>query len=244
LWCLVNSVSQYGHLCFLLDGDRGLSCRRLGCGKLIPRRPSVRCACKWVAGYEKALFPSSGEVDSAALLLPASSCTVSFGAGLATLLEAVAMGAGALSNVPTLDKLAGLVWAVLSTCIVSEGVCWMFSATVARGSLVDVEAAGPACALLSSSGTLRTACLLSAAIAEFGLVRLAGVCSCISRCTSAIAAAAVMGAGLSLALFPGRGDGSWWRNGSTFLCPKLSGACGLRNADTVVSMLLVGRSLG
>jgi hypothetical protein len=88
------------------------------------------------------------------------------------------MGAVALSIVPRLDKLAGLVWAVLSTCMVSEGVCWIFSATTASGSLIEVAAARPVCVLLLPSDTLLTACLLApikvlrTSVAGFGLVKL------------------------------------------------------------------------
>jgi hypothetical protein len=117
-------------------------------------------------------------VESAALFPSPSSWAVSSGAGLAILLEAVVIGAVVLSNVPRLDKLAGLVWAVLSTCMVSEGVCWIFSATTASGSLIEVAAACPAWVLLLPSDTLLTACLLapirvfSTSFAGFGLVKL------------------------------------------------------------------------
>src|SRR2546423_9818181 len=141
--------------------------------------------------------------------------------------------------------------------MVSEGVCWIFSATTASGSLIEVAAARPACVLLPPSDTLLTACLLApikvfrTSFAGFGLVKLDRDCSCISRCVSAIAAAAVRGAGLSLGLFPGLGEGSSWSGiGSNLApvsgvntCPELTGACGLKNAGAVDPALLVETSL-
>ena len=156
-----------------------------------------------------------------------------------------------LSIVPRLDRLTGLVWAVLSTCMVSEGVCWIFSATVASGSLTKVVASSPGCALLSLSAPTPTVCLLApmravcASWAGFGLVRLDRACSCIiSRCASAIAAAAVNGAGLSLCLFPGRAEGSNLARFSVVSpCAELVGACGLRKVGAVKSVLLDGTAL-
>lgn len=140
-------MAQYGHRCFFVEGERGFALLNPECGRLIPRRGSLRFTAPIGTGYENDLFASSGAAASSLRCgrSPSWEFDSSIGPGLATVELFMSVGVVVASSPPAepivFGTFEGLACkCLLSTCISSVGL-WMDFATAAIGSLSGFAAA-------------------------------------------------------------------------------------------------------